>query len=431
MTTKQILFLITLLITLGVFGYTIRRLWRFFGLTRPHAISQHGRRVWQMLKVAFAQTKIFRWPFSGLLHALVFWGFLVITIGSIEMMVDGLFGLERSFAGMGVAYDIIIGSGDVFALLIILAVLIFMMRRLTNSVRRFYGIELKKNSRMDAHLALSLILLLMVTLIGMNMGYLLLFGEEASGVFPVSSRLADYFRVGTAHTQAHLLHEINWWGHILLIFVFANILPYSKHFHVFTSVPNVYLSSIKPLGFLPNMDSVAHEVRMMMDPSTAPAGDEAPPVPTRFGVKDVEDITWKNYLDALACTECGRCTAVCPANITGKRLSPRKIFVDLRARMNHKGPGIIRDGKSFDDAKALVGNYIGAEELWACTTCSACAQECPVNINHPALIVDMRRYLVMEKGQAPASINTMFTNMENNGAPWQYPPDDRLNWTQL
>jgi ferredoxin len=431
MTTKQIAFLLTLLITLGVFGYTVRRLWLFFGLTRKHSISRHGRRATEMLKVAFAQTKIFRWPFSGLLHALVFWGFLVITIGSIEMVVDGLFGLERSFAGLGVLYGIIIGTGDVFALLIILAVLVFIARRITGTVKRFYGIELKKNSKMDAHLALSLILLLMVTLIGMNVGYLLLFGDEASGVFPVSSRLAGLFQPGTAHTQAHLLHEVNWWGHILLIFVFANILPYSKHFHVFTSVPNVYLASLKPLGYLPNMESVAHEVQLMMDPQPFPSGETAPPALSRFGVKDVEDVTWKNYLDALACTECGRCTAVCPANITGKKLSPRKIFVDLRARMNQKGPGTVRDGVAFDDGKALVGDFVSPEELWACTTCSACAQECPVNINHPALIVDMRRYLVMEEGRAPASINTMFANMENNGAPWQYPAEDRLNWTRI
>jgi heterodisulfide reductase subunit C len=216
----------------------------------------------------------------------------------------------------------------------------------------------------------------------------------------------------------------------LLIFTFANILPYSKHFHVFTSVPNVFLSRLEQLGYLPNMESVTKEVKLMLNPDTAfapsPEGEAAP---ARFGVKDVEDVTWKNYLDSLACTECGRCTSVCPANITGKKLSPRKIFIDLRARMKEKGPGLVKD-RNFDDGKSLLRDYISTEELWACTTCNACAQECPININHPSLILDMRRYLVMEESAAPASLNTMFTNIENNGAPWQFPAEDRMKWAE-
>ncbi|MCD4665213.1 MAG: (Fe-S)-binding protein, partial [Bacteroidales bacterium] len=219
--------------------------------------------------------------------------------------------------------------------------------------------------------------------------------------------------------------------HILLIFLFANILPYSKHFHVFMSVPNVFLSRLEPLGYLYNMPEITKEVKLMMDPNAAftePAeGEEEVP---RFGVKDVEDITWKNYLDSLTCTECGRCTSVCPANITGKLLSPRKIIMNVRARMKEKGPGLVKEGKTFDDQKALINNYISPEELWACTTCNACAQECPVNINHPSLIVDLRRYLVMEKSAGPGELNATFTNIENNGAPWQFSPEDRMLWAE-
>ncbi|MBI5008961.1 MAG: (Fe-S)-binding protein, partial [Bacteroidia bacterium] len=221
-----------------------------------------------------------------------------------------------------------------------------------------------------------------------------------------------------------------WWTHILLIFFFANYLPYSKHFHVFMSVPNVFLSRLEPLGKLPNMDNVTREVKLMMDPSTAfSAAPEGTPV-ERFGVKDAEDASWKNYFDSLSCTECGRCTSVCPANITGKKLSPRKIMMDLRARMKEKGPLMVKNGRDFSDNRSLLRDFISEEELWACTTCNACAKECPININHPTLIVDMRRYLVMEEASAPGELKAVFNNIENNGAPWQYSADDRLNWAK-
>jgi Fe-S oxidoreductase len=255
-------------------------------------------------------------------------------------------------------------------------------------------------------------------------------GHGGMGVFPVSRFIAPWFG-GLSSGTVYLWHEIFWWCHILGIFLFANILPYSKHFHVFMSVPNVFLSRLEPLGYLPNMPDITAEVRRMMDPSlafAAPAEGEAAPV-SRFGIKDIEDITWKNYLDSLACTECGRCTEACPANITGKKLSPRKIIMDVRARMKEKGPRLVKD-KTFDDGKSLIGDYISEEELWACTTCNACARECPVNINHPSLIVDMRRYLVMEEAKGPGELNAIFTNIENNGAPWQFSPQDRMLWAE-
>jgi len=275
-----------------------------------------------------------------------------------------------------------------------------------------------------------------VSLLGMNSFYLAMQGggeaggHGSVGVFPVSRFIAGWFGGMSAGT-VHIWHEVCWWAHILGIFLFANILPYSKHFHVFMSVPNVFLSRLEPLGYLPNMPDITKEVKKMMDPNlafAAPAEGETTTV-SRFGVLDVEDITWKNYLDSLACTECGRCTEACPANITGKKLSPRKIIMDVRARMKEKAPGLIRD-KSFGDGKSLIRDYISEEELWACTTCNACARECPVNINHPSLIVDMRRYLVMEEAKGPGELNAIFTNIENNGAPWQFSPQDRMNWAE-
>lgn len=249
------------------------------------------------------------------------------------------------------------------------------------------------------------------------------------GVYPVSRLLLGMFPLSN-ESALRFWHEFFWWSHILTIFVFANYLPYSKHFHVFMAVPNVFFSRLDPLGKLTNMDNVTREVRLMMDPNTTftiPA-PEAPVV--RFGVKDAEDISWKNYLDSLACTECGRCSAVCPANLTGKKLSPRKIIMDVRARMKEKGPGLVKKGKTYDDQKSLIRDYISEEELWACTTCNACARECPISINHPTLILDMRRYLVMEEGSAPGLLKTTFSNIENNGAPWQYSHEDRLLWVK-
>lgn len=427
--TKQIIFILVLMITLGVFAYSANRILKFFRLTKAFPVSNWGERIRVMMKVAIGQTKIFQLPVIGLVHALVFWGFMVITLGSIEMVIDGITGMHRSMAPTGLFYHFVMASGDIMAYVIMVSILIFVFRRIFMTIKRFYGIEMQPKSKIDALIALGIIFFLMVSLAGINLTYVAMHPTDYYGTFPISAKL--YPLLFGSVTNLHFLHELSWWSHILLIFAFANILPYSKHFHVFTSVPNVFLSRLEPLGYLPNMENVTKEVKMMLNPETAfapaPEGEAAP---ARFGVKDVEDVTWKNYLDSLACTECGRCTAVCPANITGKKLSPRKIFVDLRARMKEKGPGLVKNS-SFDDGKAFNGEYISAEELWACTTCNACAQECPININHPTLILDMRRYLVMEEAAAPASLNTMFTNIENNGAPWQYSPEDRMKWAEL
>jgi len=431
--SKQIVFAIALLVTLGVFSYTIYRLFRFMSFTRKgFRVDQLWKRFGVMMSISFGQKKIFRRPVIGFFHALVFWGFCVILIGSIEMVIDGLAGTERVLRFLGPVYDFITASGDIFAFLIIISIAIFLSRRLFFNIKRFEGVEMKKISHIDANIALTLIMLLMISLLGMNMGYLgskNISGEEIFGLYPVSDVLLKMFGTGTETGMASQ-YQICWWGHILTIFVFANVLPYSKHFHVFLSVPNTFLSRLDPLGKLPNMDNITREVKLMMDPNAAFSAPAADAPVERFGVKDCEDVVWKSYFDSLTCTECGRCTSVCPANITGKKLSPRKVMMDLRARMKEKGPLMMKHGRDYSDGKSYIRDYISEEEIWACTTCNACARECPVNINHPTLIVEMRRYLVMEEASAPGELKAVFNNIENNGAPWQYSAEDRLLWTK-
>ena len=430
---KQIVFAITLIATLGIFSFTINRIIRFFKHTRPaFPVRDFGKRFQITLEVALGQTKIFRRPFTGLLHALVFWGFCVIAVGSVEMIIDGLFGTERVLKFLGPVYSLIIASGDIFGLVVAICIVIFLARRLFFHIRRFEGIEMKSVSHMDANIALSMILILMISLLGMNMAYLESHAASAgtvAGVYPVSTLFAGILS-GIPAGGVSVMYEACWWVHILMIFVFANVLPYSKHFHVFMSIPNVFLSRLDALGKLQNMDNITLEVKMMLYPDAVTIIPPADAAVERFGIMDVEDISWKNYLDSLACTECGRCTSVCPANLTGKRLSPRKIIMDVRARMKEKGPGLVKNGLTWSDKKSLLRDYISEEELWACTTCNACARECPININHPSIIIDMRRYLVMEEASAPSGIKWIFGNIENNGAAWHFSADDRMLWAR-
>lgn len=428
---SQLIFSLVLLATLGVFTYSVLKYFKYFKFTKKKPISDFGKRFWITIKVALFQDKILRQPVVGTMHALVWWGFIIILIGSIEMIIDGLFGTERIFGFLGPVYNFIMAAGDISAFVIAVLILAFLFRRLFMHIKRFYGPEMKPVSKMDANLALTIIFILMITLLGMNTYYILwceAAKETIHGSYPVSNIIAGLFdKFSVDHLWTG--YQINWWAHILWIFIFANILPYSKHFHVFMSVPNVFFSRIEPIGYAENMESITKEVKLMMDPDAAFADTpEEEGDPERFGVKDVDDINWINYFNSLACTECGRCTSVCPANITGKLLSPRKIMMDTRARMKQKGPGLVKEGKAYDDGSSLLGTYITEEELWACTQCNACVQECPVNINQASLILDMRRYLVMEESKAPGGLNTVFSNIENNGAPWQFSPEDRMLW---
>jgi len=426
---NQLVFIIITALTIGIFSFSIYRIFSFMKFTQAgYPIRDIKQRIKITLNVALGQTKIMRLPVIGLMHALVFWGFVVISIGTTEIVIDGIFGTHRIFSVTAGFYKFITASGEIFAALIIFSCLAFLLRRHLLRVKRFSGQEMTTGSSLDATIALTLIILLMVSLLGMNLGYVLSAPSALVGMYPVSNSIASMM-AGWQNSAAEI-EIINWWTHVMLVFVFANILPYSKHFHVFMSVPNVFMSRLEPLTKLSNMETVTQEVKLMMNPDTAfanpPEGNQE--APSRFGVKDVEDASWNNYVDSLTCTECGRCTAVCPANITGKKLSPRKIFVDYRKRMSEKGPGLVKEGKDFTDNKSLLGDYITAEELWACTTCNACAQECPVNIDHVSLIVDMRRYMVMEESSAPAQLNNMFANIENNGAPWPFAQTERFNW---
>ena len=427
MITKIVFSLITLF-TFGFFAYTINRISRLFKLTKKEfRFDRLAERATITLKVAFGQTKMMKRPLSGLLHAFVYWGFLVITVGTLEMIIDGIAGTERCLSFLGGFYNFITASADIFASLIIISCLVFLARRYITKPRRFTGVEMKPSSRADATFILGMIFVLMVSLLLLNAAYVA-DTEIRHGYFPISEGIASLMS-GLDTGTLQMIEQTNWWIHILLVYFFLNFLPYSKHFHVISSVPNVFFTRLEPYAKLKNMSSVTTEVRLMMDPSATPPPAAAEP--ERFGVKDAEDVSWKTLMDSYTCTECGRCTAVCPANSTGKMLSPRKLFVDLRRRMKDKGPGLIAEGKSFSDGKALIGpDYITEEELWACTSCMACIEECPVDIDHVPFIIDMRRSLVMEESKAPAGLTMMFTNIENNGAPWQFPASDRLNWAQ-
>ena len=432
---KTIIFIVITVIAAGIFGYTLSGIRKNIKITKSSfPIDKIGERIWLTLLVAFGQSKIMRRPLIGFMHALVWWGFIVITIGTLEAILDGLFGMERMFGFLGPVYDVIMASGDVFALLIFILCLMFLIRRVIIKVKRFDGIEMTKHSKIDANVSLLSIMLLMISLLGFNMAYYAkhefgFVGTDMLGIYPIGKYLAATLS-GSSEESIHLIEQASWWTHVLAVYAFANFLPYSKHFHVFMSVPNVFMSRLEPLTKMPNMPAVTKEVKLMMDPNADPyanpvEGDESP---ARFGIKDIEDVAWTSYVDSLACTQCGRCTSSCPANITGKKLSPRKIMVDIRNRMNEKGNSLAKDS-NFDDQKSLVSNdYISTEELWACTTCNACSMECPINIDQPSLILNMRRYLVMEESAIPAPLAAMMTNIENNGAPWQYAQADRLNW---
>ncbi|GIV34612.1 MAG: hypothetical protein KatS3mg031_2147 [Chitinophagales bacterium] len=429
---SQIVFTIVLVIAFGAFGYTFFRILNTLRAARPvNRFDRIGERLKITLLVAFGQTKILRKPVAGLLHAIVWWGFLVITIGTIEMMIDGVAGTERVLGFLGPVYDVITASGELFALLILIAVVVFLFRRYIIKPRRFIAPEMKPASKADATVILLMIFALMVSLLLMNVGYIAT-QKDVHGAYPVSLLMLPLF-AGMEQSALAQLGAVNWWIHILLVLIFLNILPYSKHFHVIMAVPNVFFSRLEPFAKLSNMASVTREVKAMMDPNADPyaaAAETTTAQAEKFGIKDVTEVTWKHIMDAYTCTECGRCTEVCPANNTGKKLSPRKLFIDLRKRVSETGPEVIAGKKPAPEPPLVSDVFISPEELWACTTCMACIQECPVDIDHVPFIVDMRRNLVLEESKVSADLAVMFSNIENNGAPWAFSPEDRLKWAE-
>lgn len=389
-----------------------------------------AERLKMMLKVAFGQTKMAARPVPFIFHFLIYAGFIIINLEVLEIIIDGAFGTHRIFAPLlGGLYNFLIGSFEFLALGVWLACVVFFARRNFLKLKRFTGTEMTAWPKSDANYILITEVLLMSAFLIMNaadfkLQQLGISHYIQAGAFPISGYL-----VNLLPSDAHSLELIErscWWFHILGILAFLNYVPYSKHFHIFLAFPTTYFSNLDAKGKFSNMKSVTNEVKAMLDPSFVP---DSSVTPGRFGVKDVQDLTWKQLMDSYTCTECGRCTSVCPANQTGKLLSPRKIMMDTRDRLTEVGLNIDKNGKDATDDKSLLDNYITREELWACTSCNACTEACPVNIDPLSIILDMRRYLVMEESAAPSSLNAMQTNIETNGAPWKFSPSDRANWT--
>ena len=426
----QILFIALTLAAVALFSFNAKKVIRNIRLGRKEdRFDQPKERFMTMMKVAFGQTKMFFRPIPALLHLFVYAGFVIINLEVLEIMIDGVFGTHRIFGGLGALYNGLIGAFEILALTVWVACVIFLIRRNILKLKRFSGVEMTSWPRSDANYILFAEIALMSAFLLMNAADAKLqsLGVDhytLAGAFPVSQFLQNLLPDSVSGLIA--VERACWWFHIVGIFAFLNYLPYSKHFHIMLAFPNTWFSKLKPLGAFDNMQSVTNEVKAMLDPSFTPEPAEA----SSFGAKDVNDLTWVNLMNAYTCTECGRCTSVCPANITGKLLSPRKIMMDTRDRVTEVGINIDKTGKGFDDGKTLLDDYITREEIWACTSCNACTQACPVNIDPLSIIMDLRRYVVMEESQAPASLNAMMGNVENNGAPWKYSPSDRFNWAK-
>jgi heterodisulfide reductase subunit C len=425
----QAIFLILTITSVLLFAKNVRKIIRNINIGLPLDRSDRPAERWMMMiRVAFGQTKMFVRPVPALLHFFVYAGFIIINIEVLEIIIDGLAGTHRIFAGpLGGFYNFIIASFEWLAMAVLVSCLVFLIRRNVLKLKRFSGKEMTAWPKSDANYILITEVLLMTAFLTMNGADYKLQGLGSehyipAGSFPLGSLVASILPndIGTLM----FIERFCWWFHITGIFAFLNYLPYSKHFHILLAFPNTYYSKLQPKGEFTNMPSVTNEVKAMLDPSFTP---EVLPA-GKFGAKDVTDLTWKNLMEAYTCTECGRCTSVCPANITGKLLSPRKIMMDTRDRLTEVGNNIDKHGKDHVDGKSLLDDYISREEIWACTTCNACAEACPINIDPLNIIVELRRYAVMEESQAPASINNMFGNVENNGAPWKYSPADRFNW---
>lgn len=435
-TLSNIIFLVVLIAGIVLFTINVRKIARNIRLGRDvNRNDRKGERFSMMMRVAFGQTKMMLRPLPGILHFFVYAGFIIINIEVLEIIIDGVFGTHRVLSFMGGFYSFLIAAFEWLALAVLLGCVIFLARRDIARVRRLVMKELKGFPLTDAHVILTTEILLMAAFLTMNAADFTLQQKNAGGyhplpesAFPVSSMLAPILS-GMSVDGLIMVERFCWWFHIIGILAFLNYLPYSKHFHIILAFPNVYYAKLAPQAELNNLESVTNEVKLMLDPSAVPPAVDPNAPPVRFGARDVQDLTWKQLMDAYSCTECGRCTSACPANQTGKLLSPRHIMMGTRDRLEEVGRNIDKHGKDHDDGKSLL-DHISPEELWACTSCQACVQECPVNIDPLSIIVDMRRYLVMEQSAAPQELNMMFTNTENNGAPWQMSPADRFNWSQ-
>ncbi len=429
---QNIIFIFVLGIAIYFFARSFGRIWRNIKLGREENRSDNPGERWALMaKVALGQSKIVkRRTVAGIFHVLIYVGFILINIEIAEILIDGVFGTHRLFAApLGFVYDAAISFFEVLAVLVIISCLVFLWRRNVSGPPRVK--DLTGWPRRDGNYILLIEVGLMTALLILGAAEANLDDRQA-GPWLVSSFLAPVFS-GVSQANLVIIERVAWWVHIIGILLFLNYLPISKHFHIIMAFPNVWYSLLTPKGKFTNMESVKKEVELMMDPSAdpfaTPAEEGSEATPERFGAKDVMDLRWVHLMNAYSCTECGRCSASCPATLTGKKLSPRKIMMDTRDRLSEVGKNIdANKGEFKDDGKTLLDDYITREEIWACTTCNACVEACPVNIEPLAIIMDIRRYLVMEESSASPQINSMMTNVENNGAPWAYPAADRGKW---
>ncbi len=433
----NILFLILLSIGIGYFAINVKKIIRNIKLGKTVNRTNNSSLRWKnMLRIALGQSKMVNRPVMGVLHIIVYVGFIIINIEVLEIIIDGLFGTHRIFAFLGKFYNFLIGTFEILAFLVLISVIIFWTRRNILKLKRFISSDLNGWPKSDANIILYFEVVLMSLFLLMNAADLWLQTHhvphyQQAGAFPISQYIEPLFN-GMSEGVVLLLERTAWWLHIIGILLFLNYLYFSKHLHILLAFPNTYFANLNPEGQFDNLESVTKEVKLMMDPNADPFATPTTPEdsnPSKFGASDVQDLNWVQLLNAYTCTECGRCTSACPANQTGKKLSPRKIMMDTRDRLTEVGNNIEQNKGIFvPDNKTLLNNYITPEELWACTSCNACVEECPVNISPLSIILDMRRYLVMEQSAAPQSLNAMMANIENNGAPWQYNQQDRLNW---
>ncbi|WP_445454653.1 4Fe-4S dicluster domain-containing protein [Flavobacterium sp. 25HG05S-40] len=426
----NLLFAIILIAGIGFFAKNVIKLKRNINLGQDVNRTDNPSARWRnMAMIALGQSKMVKRPVAGFLHIIVYAGFIIINLEVLEIIIDGLFGTHRIFSFLGGFYGFLIGSFEVLAVLVLISVIIFWIRRNVIKLKRFASSDLKGAPKKDADIILYFEVVLMSLFLIMNATDLQFQAMNSGNI--ISQYLNPLF-ASLDIVQVEMIERAAWWFHIIGILIFLNYLYYSKHLHILLAFPNTYFADLNPKGQFDNLESVTKEVKLMMDPNADPFA--APPadanaVPQKFGASDVQDLNWVQLLNAYTCTECGRCTSACPANQTGKKLSPRKIMMDTRDRMEEVGRNIdTNKGIFIPDNKSLLNDYITTEELWACTSCNACVEECPVNISPLSIIMDMRRYLVMEQSAAPQSLNAMMTNIENNGAPWQYNQQDRLNW---
>lgn len=427
----NIIFAIILIVGIGYFVKNVNNLRRNINLGRDLDVSDNKSQRWKnMAMIALGQSKMVRRPIAGFLHIVVYIGFIIINIEVLEIIIDGLFGTHRVFSGLGSLYGVLIGSFEILAVLVLIAVIVFWVRRNVIKLKRFWSKEMTSWPKNDANYILYFEMVLMTLFLIMNATDVHFQDINSGNV--VSQFIVPWFE-NVSESTLHIIERSAWWLHIVGILIFLNYLYFSKHLHILLAFPNTYYGSLQPKGQMDNLETVTNEVKMMMDPNVDPFAAPEPgnedEVPAKFGASDVQDLNWLQLLNAYTCTECGRCTSECPANQTGKKLSPRKIMMDTRDRLEEVGKNIdANKGEFKDDGKQLLDDYVSREELWACTSCNACVEACPVSINPLSIILDMRRYLVMEQSAAPTELNNMMTNIENNGAPWPYNQMDRLNW---